>query len=308
MLRTTNNNLFILPSLLVRGGGKRKIKQMKFVISKSEPAQEGLFLTVAAAVAGVVGIKWLINKINDIREQKNPTLIIDSNYGKLDFNRVVCEYPTVDGEKIELNPKFVDDFIDVLRDSDGWYHPSKGKFIPCQPLEYWKKHYTSVVSFVTSFAKLYNADKVAQKVQQLSDSVFGQNGFIGNKYRASSITSRYRLFPIISDKKNGHDNSSLLGFPNDWYNDKNHAKGDQINALRQKVVDAVCALKQPIEYCLNVDGKSEEQLKNQLEFLRCAVIILYSLKHDITSFDYDASQYTETIDMIKVGGSGVYSE
>jgi hypothetical protein len=49
-------------------------------------------------------------------------------------------------------------------------------------------------------------------------------------------------------------------------------------------------------------------LKNQLEFLRCAVIILDSIKHDITSFDYDASQYTETIDMIKVGGSGVYSE
>lgn len=281
---------------------------MKFGIAKPEPAQEGLFLTVAAVVAGVVGINWLINKIKDIREQKNPTLIIDNAYGKLDFNRVVCEYPTVDGEKIEMNPKFVDDYIDILRDSDGWYHPSKGKFIPCQTLEYWKKHYTAVVSFVTSFAKLYNADKVAQKVQQLGDSIFGQNGFIGSKGRAASITSRYRWFPIISDKKNGYDNSSLLGFPNDWYNDKNHAKGDQINALRQKVVDAVRALKQPIEYCLNVDGKSEEQLKNQLEFLRCAVVILDSLRHDINTFDYDTDQYVETIDMCKVGGSGVYSE
>lgn len=279
---------------------------MKFNLVKLEPAQEGLFLTFAAVVAGAVGINWLINKIKDIREQKNPTLIIDNAYGKLDFSRVVCEYPTVDGGKIELDPKLVDDYIGILRDFDGW-HPSREKFFPCQTLEYWKKHYTAVVSFVTSFAKLYNTDKVAQKVQQLSDSVFGRNGFIGNKTRVATTTSRYRWFPCILDKKNGYDDRSLLGFPNEWYDDKNHAKGDQINALRQKVVNAVRALRQPIEYCLNVSGKSEEQLKNQLEFLRCAVVILDSLRHDINCFDYDTDQYIETVDACKVGGHRVDS-
>lgn len=281
---------------------------MKFVISKTEPAQEGLFLTVAAVVAGVVGIKWLINKINNIREQKNPTLIIDNNYGKLDFSQVVCEYPTVSGEKIELDPKFVSDYIELLRDSDGWYHPTKSKFIPCRTLEYWKRHYAAVAQFVTTFSKLYNSDKVAEKTQKFSDSLFGQNGFIGNKLGMSSSMSRYRRHPIFRDKNNGYEIDPMIGFPNDWHNDKNYAKGNQINDLRQKVVEAIRSLKSPIAYCLNVDGKSETQLKNQLEFLKCAVLIIDAIRININSFDYDASQYTETIDMIKVGGSGVYSE
>lgn len=275
---------------------------MKFNLKEAEPSQESLFWIAVGAIGAYIGVSALINHIKNIKEQKNPSLIIDNNFGKLQYANDKLEYPLNTKENpIVIDQKCLDDYIDLLSDTDGWYHPSKSKFIPCQTLTYWNKHYSSVIQFVTGFAKLVNSKQVDKDVQSLSDRLFGQNAFLGNKTRMASSTSRFRWFPSISDAKNGYDPQGLLGFPNEWSNDIGYKKGYAINALRQKVVDAVKTLKSPIEEALKTDGKTEEQLAESLKYLKMSIVVLDSIRHDLNSFDYDADEYDYAIGVITGG-------
>ena len=270
------------------------------VNSKAEPSQEGFLLITIAAIGAYIGISAIINRIKNIKEQKNPTLIIDRYFGKSDFQNVINEYPlNTKDSPIELDQAKIDDYIDILRDSDGWYHPSKSKWIPCQTLTYWIKHYSVLATFVSGFSRLISSKQVDKDTQALSDSLFGPNAFVGNKTRFATSTSRFRWHSPIEDKKNGYNPSSLLGFPNEWSSDIGYKKGNSVNAERQKVVEACLSLRKPIEEAMKTEGKSEEQLKQHLGYLQLAIFILDSVKMSLNCFDYDSNEYTETIDMTR---------
>lgn len=274
---------------------------MKFRVDNNvQPAQESFWI-VAGALGAIFGISSLINHIKSIREQKNPILIIDRNYN-INYSNDVLEYPVnTKDNPIVINDKYLNDYIVMLSDSDGWYHPSKMAFIPVLPLVYWQKHYTAVIQFVKSFASLVKSKQPDKDAQALSDKLFGPNAFLGSKSRTASSITRYRWASNIQDEKNGYKPNMLLGFPNDWSTDVGYKKGNAINVLRQKVVDACVALKPSISTALKTDGLSEEQLECNLKFLKMTVVVLDSFRHDLNGFDYDGAQYTDTINYATKG-------